>query len=362
MIICVHEDRAEYLIGLKLTVLSLIRHCPGVPVIISCPHPSDSFRQWVATLPNAELIADPAFAGHGWNVKPKLLLRCLNEGHPDVMWIDTDILIVRDFRPRLAHLNDETVVVAQEGYWGQYQGGTYRTEAWGLKPGRSFPATANTAITRVTPRHIELLQAWETMLNHPAYVHAISRPYYERPLHMLSDMEVFTALIGSADFSHIPVEMLERGTDIAQCFGPAGYTPTERLRNLRESLPLFIHSQGFKPWERASSPREIWSQQERFLSSLRRYYDYMHLELSPYITLVRDYREQLGEETNWMDIKSTPARIFATLSGSHPVLQGLPLAMFDAGVRHARRVLGIGRYRLDTSSNLESSPLELMHD
>lgn len=362
MIVCVHEDRAEYLTGLKLTVLSLARHCPDLPVIISCPYPSNAFRDWVAALPNAQLISERALAGRGWNVKPKILLRCLDLGHRDVIWIDTDMLIVRDFRPRLAHIDDETLVVAQEGYWGQLQGGTYRTVAWGLKPGRTFSATANTAITRVTSLHVELLKAWETLLNHPAYIRAMGQPYYARPLHMLSDMEVFTALICSTEFSHIPVEMLARGTDIAQCFGPAGYTPTERLSNLRQGLPTFIHSQGYKPWERASEPGAVWSSEERFLKRLRQYYDYVHLELSPYTALAREYREQLGEEASWMEIKSTPARTLAALSGGHPALQGFPLALFDAGVRRARRLVGIGRYRLDTSFNLDTSPLESTHD
>ena len=361
-IVCVHEDRAEHLVGLKLTILSLARHAKDLPVIISCPHPPESFRNWVAALPNAQLISDPALAGLSWNVKPKVLLRCLDEGHRDVIWIDTDILITQDFRPRFANLNDETVVVAQEGYWGQHQGGTHRTVAWGLKPGRTLSATANTAITRVTSRHVELLKAWETMLNHPAYTRAISQPYYERPMHMLSDMEVFTALICSKEFSHIPIEMLVRGTDIAQCFGPAGYTPAERLCYLHQGLPTFIHSQGGKPWERDSSPGAVWSSEGRFLKRLRRYYDYVHLELSPYTSLANEYREQLGEEANWMERKSTPARLCATLSAGHPTLQGLPLALFDAGVRHARRLLRIGRYRLDSSFNLESSPLEPTHE
>lgn len=362
MIVCVHEDRADFLIGLKLTVLSLAHHCPDLPVIISCPHPSESFRHWVARLPNAQLIADPALAGLSWNVKPKILLRCLEEGHRDVIWLDTDILVERDFRPRLAHLNDETVVVAQEGYWGQLQGGTYRTVAWGLKPGRTLRATANTAITRVTRHHIDLLKAWETMLEHPAYIQAIRRPYYERPLHMLSDMEVFTALLCATEFSHIPVEMLERGTDIAQCFGPSGYTPRERLLSLPQGLPAFIHSQGGKPWERASFPDAVWSSEGSVLSKLRKYYDYVHLELSPYTSLARKYREQLQEETTWMETKSTPARLFEALLLGHPTLQEFPLALFDAGVRHARRLFRIGRYRLESNFDLESSPLASTHE
>jgi hypothetical protein len=362
MIVCVHEDRADYLIGVKLTVLSLARHCPDLPVIISCPHPPAAFRQWVEGLPNAQLIADPALAGLGWNVKPKILQRLLDASHPDVIWIDTDIIVNKDFKERFSHLNDETVVVAQEGYWGQEQGGTYRTIAWGLKPGRTLPATANTAILRVTPRHIELLKAWQRLLEHPAYIRAMSQPYYERPLHMLSDMEVFTALLGATEFSHVPVEMLERGADIAQCFGPAGYTPTERLHSLSQGLPVFFHSQGPKPWERASSPGAVWSSEGSSLKRLRAYYDYVHLELSPYMCIARQYREQLGEEATWMDIKSTPARALATLSAGHPALQEFPLALFDAGVRYARRLLGIGRYSLEPSFNQESSPLDPTHN
>lgn len=362
MIVCVHEDRAEYLVGLKLTVLSLVRYCPDLPILISCPRPPDSFRQWAGTLPNVQLLTDPNLAGLSWNVKPTILLRCLNEGHRDVIWIDADILINRDFRPRLAHLDDQTLVVTQEVYWGQEQGGSHRTVAWGLQPSRTLPATVNTGIVRVTPHHVELLKAWQTMLAHPAYRQAQLQPYYERPLHMLTDQEVLTALLGATEFSDIPVEMLERGVDIAQCFGPAGYTPTERLHNISQGLPAFIHSMGRKPWERAPSPSSIWSSGEPLPRRLRKYYDYIHLELSPYTSIAREYREQLGEEATWLEVKSTPARLLATLSANHPTLQGLPLAVFDAGVRHARRLLRIGRYRLDASFNLESSPLEPMHD
>lgn len=48
-----------------------------------------------------------------------------------------------------------------------------------------------------------------------------------------------------------------------------------------------------------------------------------------------------------MDVLTSPARLLAVLSAGHPTLQGLPLALFDAGVRHTRRLLGIARYRLN---------------
>jgi hypothetical protein len=119
---------------------------------------------------------------------------------------------------------------------------------------------------------------------------------------------------------------------------------------------------GRKPWERAPSPRDIWTFEEPLLRRLRKYYDYIHLELSPYTSIARQYREQLGEEATWMDIKSTPARALATLSAGYPALQEFPLALFDAGVRYARRLLGIGRYSFESSFNQESSPLDPTHN
>ncbi|WP_017317729.1 glycosyltransferase family protein [Mastigocladopsis repens] len=349
MIVCIYEDRPKYLIGVKLTVLSLARHCPDLPVIISCPQPSASFRRWTELQPNTKLFAEDDLAEVGWNVKPTILLRRLSEGHPEVVWIDSDIIVNRDFRDRLQHFGKDTLVVTQEDYWGQYQGGTHRTVAWGLKPGRTFSTTVNTGIVRVTPRHVELLKTWQTMLNDPTYIQVQRQPYYQRPLHMLGDQEVLTALLGSVEFSQVPVEMLKRGIDIAQCYGPAGYTPSERLQRLLkgQGLPALIHSMGRKPWEMAPSAAAIWSSHEPLKKRLRAYYDRIHLELSPYTSIARQYRQLIGEDARWMDVQTTPARLFATLSAGHPTLQGFPLALFDAAVRHARRRIGIARYRLN---------------
>ncbi|MBW4477946.1 MAG: glycosyltransferase family 77 protein [Tolypothrix brevis GSE-NOS-MK-07-07A] len=349
MIICIYEDRPKYLIGVKLTVLSLARHCPDLPVIISCPQPPATFCQWAEVQLNVKLLAEDDLAEVGWNVKPTILLRRLNEGHSEVVWIDSDIIVNRDFRQHLQHKSDDTVIVTQEDYWGQYQGGTHRTVAWGLKPSRSFPTTINTGIVRVTPHHVELLKAWQAMLNDPTYIQAQRQPYYARPLHMLGDQEVLTAVLGSIEFSHVPVEMLKRGTDIAQCYGPAGYTPTERVQTLLkgQGLPALVHSMGRKPWEMGLCPAEIWSSQESLKKRLRTYYERIHLELSPYTLTARQYREQIGEDAPWMDIKTAPSRLLAALSAGDPTLQEFPVALFDAVVRHARRLIGIARYRLN---------------
>ncbi|GAX37573.1 putative nucleotide-diphospho-sugar transferase [Nodularia sp. NIES-3585] len=347
MIACIYENRLDYLIGVKLTVLSLARHCPDLPVMITCPQAPESFRLWVEKQPNAELGNYDSLDGVGWNVKPSLLLQLLEEGYSDVVWIDSDIIINRDFRQHFENLCEDTLVVTQEVYWGQYQGGNYRTVAWGLQPGRDLSTTVNTGIVRVTSQHIELLTTWQKMLNEPAYVSAQSLPYYERPIHMIGDQEVFTALLGGTEFSQVPIKMLERGVDIAQCFGPAGYTPNERWQQLRQntSLPALIHCMGRKSWT-ATSVGSIWSSQEPLKKRLRAYYDLLHLELSPYTSVAREYREQISEDVSWMNPKTTPARLLIMLS-DNPTIYGFPLALFDSGVRHARRLFNIGRYQLN---------------
>jgi hypothetical protein len=349
MVVCIYEDRAKNLIGVKLTVLSLARHCPTLPIIIICPQPPAAFRHWAESLSNVKLISDENLGVSGWNVKPTILLDRLSEGYTEVVWIDSDIIINNDFRQHFENLDEHTLLTTQDNYWGQQQGGTHRTVTWGLTPGRTFSTTINTGILRVTPQHIDMLKEWQKMLNDPGYMEAQRQPLYNRPLHMLGDQEVLTALLGSVEFSHVPVKMLRRGIDIAQCFGPAGYTPTERLQSLitGEGLPPFVHSMGYKPWQMTPSAAAIENSNDSFKKRLRTYYSHLHLQLSPYTSIAREYRKEIEEDAPWMDVKSFAGRLFEILSNSHPILQGFPLALFDAGVRHVRRFLGIARYRLN---------------
>jgi hypothetical protein len=356
MLVCIHEDRVEHLVGMKLAILSLRSCCPTLNILISVPHPPADFRTWIATLPNLQLLDDPALAGLGWNIKPTLLLHCLAEGYTDVLWMDADIIVNRDFRPRFASFNPQTLVIAPEYYWGPQQGGTHRARTWGLQPGRSLPATANTGIIRVTAHHVDLLKDWKTLLNHPAYREAQSRPAGERPVAMISDQEVLTALLGSAAFANLPIEFLERGTEIAQCCGAAGYTPAERLHSLIQNPPLFIHAIGGKPWRRACYLREAWQPGQPQRERMRAYYEYLNLELSPYLAAALPYRQLLGEDASWMDLQSLPAKLLRALFAEKPALQGIPLALLEAVARRLRYWLNGDQYRFSSQFCLQSSP------
>lgn len=358
-VICIHEDRATHWVGVKLAVLSLLNHCPELPIIISCPTPPASLVRWLENLTaKVTLVSYPELQDWGWNVKPALLLRLLEACYSEVIWMDSDIIVNGKVLSNLPDYSTNTLIVTQETYWGQQQGGHFRTYAWGLTPGRNLLCTLNTGILRVTTHHIPLLEAWQIMLNHPLYVHTQALPWYKRPLHMIGDQEVLTALMGSSEFSSIPIVMLRRGVDIAQCFGSSGFTPAERLSNLTKGLPPLIHAMGGKPWMKSPCPPALWQVEKTFLQTLREYYDYLALELSPYVSVAQPYREMLEEETDWMEIHSILARLLSLLAIGNPVLCGFPSSLLESVGRRLRRHLKIARYSVSPEFCLQESPLK----
>jgi hypothetical protein len=347
-VVCIHEDRPSCIPGAKLTALSMRDHYPQLDVVISHPNPPLSFVEWMEQQPGVRWLHTPELSNGGFNIKAHLLLRQLDAGYDDVIWVDSDIVATRALAPSLDAHAPDVFVATEETYWGQQQGGTKRTRDWGLTPGRDMPATVNSGILRVTQQHRGLLNAWQQMLAHPTYRAVQQMPWYERPLHMITDQEVLTGLLGSTQFAHVPLMLLRRGRDIAQCFGPGGFTPLERLRCIAGDTPAFVHAMGPKPWDRAqhASPRE-----------LRRYYELVALELSPYLAVATRYREALAGDDAWLQRRSLVARIGSTLTANHPVLQGMPLSVLDSAVRLARRQLGLARIRDRAEFMLTESPL-----
>jgi hypothetical protein len=117
MIVCSYEDRLSSLTGLKLLVLSMTEHASDLMLDITCPVAPQSLQQWLAQFPNVRLRMEPTWTQRGWNVKPAKLLEVLGECDDEVVWIDTDIIVNRDFRPLLVNLERRHVLVAQEVYW-----------------------------------------------------------------------------------------------------------------------------------------------------------------------------------------------------------------------------------------------------
>ena len=324
---------------MKLLILSLARHCPGLQVDLTVTRLVPEFAQWLAAHPNVRVHERPELDGMKWNVKPTLMLELLDAGHDSVVWLDSDIITNRDFRPLLGGIPPETFVAAQDSYWGQHQGGTHRTVSWGLEPGRDLPWTALAGFVRATTAHRRLLERWKQLMADPEYLRLQDSAWYERPMHMLGDSEVLTAVLGANEFADVPVRLLRRGREIINNLGPAGYTLGERLYNFRHGLAYVVPSMGVKPWQFTEVPS--WTRQRK------RYYQLVFLELSPYVYLARQYRDQMGEPTDWMDVRTQPARLFRAIARGEPNLQGMPQAALDSVVRRTKRLLHLSEYRVE---------------
>lgn len=313
---CLCEDRVAEEVGLRLALCSLRSRCPGSPVVVYRTAPRPEFADWVRTLPGMTLIPSAPPGANSWNCKPHALLPLLRGGTPEVVWLDSDVLLTRDCRPLFAGWGDRDLGLCEEHQGSAHPGSELRTRAWGLSVGRTFPRTLNTAVLRVTPAHIPLLERWQELLSDPRYLPWQTRPLVERPVHCWGDQDVLNALVGSAEFADLPVRLLRTGKDVIHCNSFTSFTVGERLGCLVRRPPPFVHGQGGKPWILLRPDvRSGLSVRERLIQ-----------ELSPYRTLARRHHAEMGIDCPWMWDGSLLGRAFAWLGLGHFALRGLPLA------------------------------------
>ena len=117
MLICIAEDRPSERVAVKLLIASLLAHCPDVQIDLSYPPMDDAFAGWLQGKPQIQLRRS-ANAGHSWNIKPYLLLALLDEGHDEVWWLDSDVLVTADFRPLARGVSADALVVCEEALYG----------------------------------------------------------------------------------------------------------------------------------------------------------------------------------------------------------------------------------------------------
>lgn len=333
--VVMYEDRPSALVGVRLALLSLTRHSPGLPVVAWLPTAPPEFTSWARSLPDVDVREHrDGLSGQGWNVKPSVLLRALDEGHDQVVWFDTDMMVTGDLAGRLAAVPASTLVATEEYHWGHHQGSSVRTTGLGLPVGRVFPATLNTCLLRVHRHHHGLVEEWYRVLASDEYVAAQSLSGRHRPLHFWSDLDVLTGLLGAREHAGVPVVQLRRGVDIAQCYGPSGFTLAERLACGRR-LPLLLHAMGNKPWG-ADRPQGR-SVRARLQTSL----DRVHQELTPYALAAREYAGDV--DTSWAEPTTLTGRVLASTFPRRPALRESPLTVLDSAQRGLRRRLGVGQ-------------------
>lgn len=340
MLVMIYEDRPSAFVGVQLAALSLAAHSPDLQVRAIVPGAPPEMVAWAASLPSLELVTSrEGIDGESWNVKPSVLLSGFRDGHDEVMWFDSDMVVSGDLGAVLAAIPSTTVVATEEYFWGHAQGSDARTTGLGLEVARTFPATVNTCLLRVSRTHLPLVEDWSRILASDAYLSVVWEPATRRPLHFGSDLHVFTGLLGSTTYADVPVVQLRRGSEIAQCYGPSGWTVAERWQS-RDELPLVLHAMGTKPWEAPRSRSGSLALRAR----TRAAYEAVHQDLTPYVVAAAGYRGRFLGDDSWLEPRTRTARALRHVSSS-PAMQELPLAVVDSAQRRIRRTLAIGQMR-----------------
>jgi hypothetical protein len=325
MIICIYEDRYQQLVGVKLLILSLLKHCPDLKVLLTCPVTDPSFRHWLSFYPQV-LLKEEKLVGFGsFNIKPAVLLNALASGNEECIWIDTDIIINGDIIPLLKEPS-EVVIVTQDP-WEFPSGSSHRAKTFTLEVGRDLEGAFNSGVVRVTSQHIPLLEAWLDLIQFPEYVKQQALPGNLRHFHMTSDQDILSALLASKKFSHVPIKKLRHGREILQHHGAGAYGIAERWSIFFSGLPPLIHAMGsVKPWQMTDNELMIQrldlTLKNSLIQNMRLFYEKLYLELSPYVNLAQQYQSSVNEPTEWINKSTLLGKISNFLSFNHPSLRG----------------------------------------
>lgn len=332
MLVCAYEDRSNYYAAVKLLVLSLQRHNPGVSILLILPDPSNHMRRWVCDH-GVELIDTRLADGGSYNVKPSVLKEGLSRSPEGAIWIDTDI-VVNGALHTLFDVSEDTVVLTQDPSHHAY-GSSHRARSWNLSVGRELDGPFNSGVVRVTQRHLALLDDWQDLICNPDYVAAQRTPVALRPRHALGDQDLISALLASERYSDTPVRMLSMPLEILQLQGPAEYSLGRRWQTQKHGMPRLVHAMAStKPWTLPTA--QPWSLRHH----LMRYF----LDSTPYMTIAREYRDELGDEAPWL--QTAPS--FGLAFQRQPWLKGVELAVAFQLVHwlktlHARRANQVKR-------------------
>ncbi|OUC11641.1 MAG: hypothetical protein B0A82_25880 [Alkalinema sp. CACIAM 70d] len=317
VLVCLYEDRPQQIPGIKLTILSLTKHHPHLPISLICPIIDTQFHHWLSKYPQVSLRTDRPSGAGSYNVKPTVLIAGLQSGAEECIWLDTDVLVNHSILD-LVTAPPETIIVTQDP-WETASGSSYRAGSWGFVVGRDLPGSLNSSVIRVTHQHQALLQHWLELTQQPEYLAAQKQPAHQRPSHLLSDQDLLSALLASQDYAHFPVKRLFHGRDILQHHGAGAYTLKERSQTIFNKLPPFLHAMGsVKPWQVNEHPSPF--------TNFRQYYERVYLELSPYVHVARQYRQLMEEPTPWMDVQTLAGKLSTLLWLNQPSLKGITQA------------------------------------
>jgi hypothetical protein len=322
VIICVAEDRPDFEPAIRLLLMSLAKHGGELPIYLIFPPASRAFCAWLSDNRRVTLCTNRIEGTSSYNVKPQAMLHLMQQGHDEVMWIDSDVMVTASVTRMLTESPNDAIIVTEEALWSPHDdNNAWRARKWGFQVGRVLPFALNTGVVRVTRSHRPVLERWQELLESEEYRQAQKLDWQSRPLHLIGDQDLLTALL-SSEFAHVPLKTLIRGRDIIQYFGPHGFTVRERLSMLFGRTPTFIHSQGpQKPWNTS------WGKGAKV--STKEYLYEVYRDLSPYTLAAIQYRSEIPHDTSWMDPHFQLSKILRALGLWHMSLVGFPIAIID---------------------------------
>jgi hypothetical protein len=317
--------------GTVLMAESLCRADPDVSLHLVIPDPPGWVRDWAQRRPEVVLTTcRPPEHVVGWDVKPWLLLRELDEGHPEVVWIDTDMIVTRPVSSMVKDFPPDSVLVAEE--WNEPKP-TPVCHHWNLVSKRPI-SPINDCFVRVTQAHRLLVHRFLELVDFPRYREAQALPQEQRPFFFIGDAWILTAILESEEFSHVPFHCLRLGRHIAQCAGSSGYKPRDRMLGLFGGLPPLIHCLGRKPWQSGQNRGRLF----QYLIDLA-------TDLSPYVLASRPVARDLGIHPRWLDARTSAGAMLRGLTACHPGMAGLPLAIMHAAHTRISQAVGAGSSR-----------------
>ncbi len=323
--VCSYEDRAIGMDSLMLMGESLCSRDKAVSLHLTVPDAPAKVREWAASRPEVELSTEKLPGLSGWNIKPSLLLQELDAGWREPLWLDSDMIVSQPISKVVLRYSREALLLAQE--WVDAPPLAI-AEGWGLRSKRPI-SVVNNCFVRVTQAHRPMMERWREMLHDPRYRAAQALPYDQRPKHFLHDGWPLIALLESEEFADVEYDYIRRNGEIAQCAGSSGYRPAHRILDVFRGLPALIHGLGRKPWEPTTG------------SGIQRMLFDLATDVSPYVLASRRVAEKFGMMPEWTEARTVPGKVLRGVTGGHPGMAGLPLAIVHSLEIRVQRMRGI---------------------
>lgn len=303
------EDREQDLPALMLLAVSLNRNAPGARLHLPARELGARALDWLAGQPNVVLHRDLWAEDSFWNIKPYLLQQMLGRRVGRITWLDADLMLTADPSGLLGALDEDTILVAQEGFRSRFAGTGGRTLSIGCRIARELGYSVNSCVVSVTARHLPLLGRWKSLLRSGVYETADRR-------FIVSDQDVLGGLLGSGGFGQVPVKALRSGRDIAHDMLPGDFGFLQRIATLGHGEPRFVHAQGRKTWRYATRSPEARALQSQL--SLHRHWAKAHHAALP------------ADQTAWITEDGPLSRVLLRLLPRNPSLRGLPVGMIGS--------------------------------